>query len=123
MHALGAIVLGAVVDAVALLQLVLRHARHVVLHDLRRIGALGANARHLGGHRQPDCGGECGSGKQWVLHDNSSFIGSRSETMGGSTLGPEGYTFSERNHFYRCTVGRCMGNSSDAWPLRPSSGP
>src|SRR5215468_4464943 len=49
MRALGAVVLSRGVDAVTFLQLVFRHARHVVLDDLGRLlRALNPNGRRLG---------------------------------------------------------------------------
>src|SRR6516225_3681851 len=80
MGALGAIVLRHRIDAVAFLQLVFLHARHVVLHDLRRIGhALRADRRGLHGKRKPDGGCQSGSRKQLMSHDSLSFL-SRYET-------------------------------------------
>src|SRR6516164_4882918 len=65
-----AVVLGDRVDAVALLEFVLLHAGHVVLHNLRRIGhALGSNGWRLHGERKSDSGRQSGSGEQWAVHD------------------------------------------------------
>src|SRR5262249_54303330 len=67
---LGAVVLSDHVDAVALLQFVLLHAGHVVLHDLWRIGhPLGANGRRLHGKCKTDGSRQSGSGEQWTIHD------------------------------------------------------
>src|SRR5260370_2768690 len=58
MRAFRAVVFGRGIDAVALFQLVLAHALHVVFYDLRRIGhALGPDGRSL--HREREANGGC----------------------------------------------------------------
>src|SRR5260370_29771029 len=69
MRAFGAVILRDGVDPVALLEVLLGHPPHVVLHDLRRVlHALALDGRRLYGKREPDGGRQRRCGEKTRTH-------------------------------------------------------
>src|SRR5712691_4861764 len=124
MRTFCAIVLCRSVDAVALFELVLAHALHVVFHDLWRVGhALGVNDGSLHGEREPDGGCQRRCNKHTTVHDVFPLLVRPDAGTGGQSFALEAgkvtrlnQTFCDPANHYLITGGDCQGL------LAPTSG-
>ena len=124
MRTFRAIVLGGGVDTVALLQFVLGHLGHIVLHNLRRVfHSLGVNDGRLHGKREPDGGCQRRCNKHTTVHDVFPLLVRPDAGTGGQSFAPEAekvtrlnQTFCDPANHYLITGGDCQGL------LAPTSG-